>query len=1137
MSDGNRKDTALGVARARFVEGLTRKAMELKGAVALLVAAPGSDRPREEMRRRLHALYASAQVFRIEPLADALKECIQRIDASRDQKRALSQDDLDALATLSSTLPTLGAVSESSRRPSAPPPASTRAPAFGAGYRSASPPGRAAETSSAPAARGAEVAPDQQWDDVVTRKGDASELLAEDTLDTDITMAGVRAPLPQAAPRGGSPNRAASVAPVRTEMRAPSQRAASQRAPGTLAAQSRAAAPSLAGTGAYGAVVSVLVFDASESQAQIRGALPVDTYEVLASASAEEALRLARSSSPDIVLAERSAIARAGSDFIARLRNDPLTDFVPIILLVPPGTAVDPIAARALGADDAIAKPVDPQALIRTIARAIGATGSTAGIQALGDLTLEQIAERIGREIRDGLAGSVESGSEVSVPLGDGSEVLAAAWSAIARVRAHVAARSGGRVRFRDLPRRGGPAVLALVDDDDAAADEAATEVSLDGRRILVVDDDPAVVWFFAGLFREAGAEVIEAADGREALAQLRAHRADVVISDILMPYIDGFALCREIQRDPALEGIPVILLSWKEDLLQRMRDLQSGASGYLRKEAGSAQILSRVRDVLRPRARLEAQLRSGGEVRGSLERIGIQNVISTVAQVTRDARLTVRDAWNLFEIDVRGGNLVHLTRTATDGSFARGDAALLQLLGATAGRFTVVASDSPVRAMFREPLDTLLERGTHRLGALVDAVSGTGLPLADRVELDEDVLAPLLGTSPEPSRAVVERLRRGESPRALIVSGEVAPQAIEAVLVDLARRGALLGVRGAAEEDRVAEAYAARTDTPGVVHTSAPKPSTPPAAKRAPIDDDDEPEVQTSEDSSTPSDPGLDWLGVEENTADIVAATHQLTREKAQVDGAPSMPSDLLDEDSLPPAEPITLTSPRPTPPTTASARPPAKAESVKPADVVAAPVAAVVTAPVSAAEARGPSATVWLVILASLGVLGFFGSRAYDDGTLHRLLGIGAPAIEEPTTEPPVASDDAGSTEAPATEAPAADAALDAETEIADAATAAAPRAPGRELTADELRFGRVEAGITDTSVTVTAAQGLLVVEIGAAGPAQVFVDDRDIGAAPLRLALPAGPHEISFRRGEDSSFRFLNIRAAHTHTVATP
>lgn len=191
---------------------------------------------------------------------------------------------------------------------------------------------------------------------------------------------------------------------------------------------------------------------------------------------------------------------------------------------------------------------------------------------------------------------------------------------------------------------------------------------------------------------------------------------------------------------------------------------------------------------------------------------------------------------------------------------------------------------------------------------------------------------------------------------------------------------------------------------------------------------------------------------------------------------------------------------------------------------------------------EPRGLSPSAWLVILGSLAALGFFGYRAYYDGTLARLFGGTPPAVDATPAPPhPLAAGDAGVFPPPALDAgEIADADADAmAAPVRDAAIARPTQVPAAPsaLTADELRFGRVEARITDSYITVTATQGLLVIALGPGGPAQVFIDDRDIGAAPLSLALEAGQHEISFRRGDESSFRFLNIRARHTHTVATP
>src|SRR5690606_7542312 len=128
-----------------------------------------------------------------------------------------------------------------------------------------------------------------------------------------------------------------------------------------------------------------------------------------------------------------------------------------------------------------------------------------------------------------------------------------------------------------------------------------------------------------------------------------------------------------ELSRDPAVCAVPVILLSWKEDFIQRMRELRSGAHGYLRKEDGTEQILRRVREALRPQANLERLLRGGGEVRGRIENHGVAGLLRTVGATRPDARVLVRDAWSLFEVDVREGALVDVTRTASDGGFARG--------------------------------------------------------------------------------------------------------------------------------------------------------------------------------------------------------------------------------------------------------------------------------------------------------------------------------------------------------------------------------------------------------------------------------------------------------------------------------
>ncbi|MBK7155687.1 MAG: response regulator [Sandaracinaceae bacterium] len=301
---------------------------------------------------------------------------------------------------------------------------------------------------------------------------------------------------------------------------------------------------------------------------------------------------------------------------MARLRRDALTDFVPVVVLFQPGVPVDPIALREAGAVDSLRKPLLIKTILQTVHR-VADLGEAATWAPLGDLTVNDVADRIAAEIRRGLVLSTDRGPDVAVPLGDGSEVLAAAWAAIARVRAHLSERSAGRVHFRDPAGRRGPALVSLHDLEPTAEEEARdsaseAEVSLRGRRVIVADDDPAVRWFFAQLLEDEGASVVQAEDGAVALAAARAEPPDVIVSDILMPNMDGLALCRALSRDPSVSETPVILLSWREDFLSRMRELRAGARGYLRKEAESTQILAKVRDVLRGRSQFEGAPASG---------------------------------------------------------------------------------------------------------------------------------------------------------------------------------------------------------------------------------------------------------------------------------------------------------------------------------------------------------------------------------------------------------------------------------------------------------------------------------------------------------------------------------------------
>ena len=232
-----------------------------------------------------------------------------------------------------------------------------------------------------------------------------------------------------------------------------------------------------------------------------------------------------------------------------------------------------------------------------------------------------------------------------------------------------------------------------------------AAEVRLQGRRVVVADDDPAVVWFLADLLKTSGCIVHEAFDGKQALELAYRTSPDLLICDIMMPEVDGFSLCRMLQRDVALHDVPVILLSWKEDLLQRVRELGAGAAGYVRKESDTRAIVARIREALRPRSRIETRLRDDGEVRGRMDGISVRTLLEIVCATRPEARVSVRDASFNYEIEIRDGAPQRATRTAGDGTFLEGSRVIAAMLGVGAGRFTVTTCTTKHRrAARRQP-------------------------------------------------------------------------------------------------------------------------------------------------------------------------------------------------------------------------------------------------------------------------------------------------------------------------------------------------------------------------------------------------------------------------------------------------
>ncbi len=116
---------------------------------------------------------------------------------------------------------------------------------------------------------------------------------------------------------------------------------------------------------------------------------------------------------------------------------------------------------------------------------------------------------------------------------------------------------------------------------------------------ILIVDDSPTQLEQLRFLLEESGSSVICATNGKEGLIAAKIHEFNLVISDIVMPEMDGYELCKALRADPELRLLPVILLTSLTDPRDVIRGLESGANNFICKPYDDRALLARVQNVL----------------------------------------------------------------------------------------------------------------------------------------------------------------------------------------------------------------------------------------------------------------------------------------------------------------------------------------------------------------------------------------------------------------------------------------------------------------------------------------------------------------------------------------------------------
>jgi two-component system phosphate regulon response regulator PhoB len=119
------------------------------------------------------------------------------------------------------------------------------------------------------------------------------------------------------------------------------------------------------------------------------------------------------------------------------------------------------------------------------------------------------------------------------------------------------------------------------------------------GKTILIVEDEPKNMKLTRDLLKISGYETIEAVDGKQGVEKAKSAKPDLILMDIMMPKMDGYAACSEIKADQTTKHIPVVMLTAVSFDLNKKLAKQMGANGYITKPFNRQQLIDAITPLL----------------------------------------------------------------------------------------------------------------------------------------------------------------------------------------------------------------------------------------------------------------------------------------------------------------------------------------------------------------------------------------------------------------------------------------------------------------------------------------------------------------------------------------------------------
>jgi signal transduction histidine kinase len=351
--------------------------------------------------------------------------------------------------------------------------------------------------------------------------------------------------------------------------------------------------------------------------------------------------------------------------------------------------------------------PEELSHLFERFRRVEGARGRSIEGSGIGLALVQELVKLHGGTIR--VASQVGQGSAFTVAIPFGADHLPAERISRARALATTNVRAQAYVEEALGWRSDGATAASEPPPPSTSEDlgDVAAIAGAEGQLVLVADDNADMRNYVQRLLRAGGFRVEAVTDGKKALAAARRLRPDLVLSDVMMPELDGFGLLTAFRKDPELRDTPVLLLSARAGEEAKVEGLSAGADDYLVKPFSARELLARVGVKLR----LARTRRERAEV--------LQAEIARVTRLTTMGELTA--------------SIAHEVNQPIGAAITYANAALNWL-----------RSQPPNLEEVRRALGLIVEAGI-RAGDVIDRIRALvkkAPPRKDRVEINEAVLA-----------------------------------------------------------------------------------------------------------------------------------------------------------------------------------------------------------------------------------------------------------------------------------------------------------------------------------------------------------------------------------------------------------